>query len=293
MITINQLTLSTAKKGCIPNIPQNTLTPICYKEMSLSDRLKRASLCVETALVLPIFLFAMISILYFSAIIQYTNCVEEAIHQTARDLAVKDYVLSKKEISGGLSGKAGGAVLGETYVRSQVNKYLSDINMEPGSINYLRSDYSSNDCIDIIAEEKINIPYSFLGIKSFQLLERARVHGWTGYDSNAHIKHDGDSEEIVFITSGGSVYHRNRACSHLKVTPRSVAAKDIDKQRSNEGSKYYPCEYCHSAKKCDVYYVTDYGNRYHSNINCGAITRDIESIKISQVGSRRPCKDCG
>ena len=292
MITINQLTLSTVIKCCIPDCSPKTVTPYCNKEMSLSARLKRASLCVETAIVLPIFLFAMISILYFSAIIQYTNCVEEAIHQTARDLAVKDYVLSKKEVSGGLAGKAGGVALSETYVRSQVNSYLSSIDMKAGSISYLRSDYSSNDCIDIIAEEKINIPYSFLGMKSFHILERARVHGWTGYDSNSHIKNE-DNEEIVFITSGGSVYHRNRACSHLKVTPRGVAASDINNQRSKEGSKYYPCEYCRSSKKCNTYYITDYGNRYHTNVNCGAITRDIECIKLSEVAGRRACKDCG
>lgn len=253
--------------------------------------LKKASLTVETALVLPIFMFAFISLLYFGAVIQYTNCVEEAIHQTVRDMAVKEYAI-KSLSSVDISGKASGVVISETYVRSKVNEYMSSVGMNPGKISYLRSNIGNGDIIDVIAEESIDLPYSFLGIGTFHILERGRVHAWTGYDANVRNEDNNLDEEIVYITSKGSVYHKNRGCSHLKVVPKSISASDVEKTRNSGGAKYYPCEYCGKKKNSDIYYITDFGNRYHSSINCGALTRDVEAIPISKAGSRRPCKDC-
>lgn len=286
---VNKATLNT-EKNCIPDTPQNVTAVFC-KETSLWIRIKKGSLCVETALILPIFLFAIISLLYFSAVIQYTNSVEEAIHQTVRDMAIKEYAI-KTITKAEISGKASGVILSETYVRSMVNNYLNAINIKPGKISFVRSSIDSGDIIDVIAEETIELPYSFLGIGSFNVLERGRVHAWTGYDGSKQNSNTKEKEEIVYITSKGSVYHRSKGCSHLKVVPKSIASSLIKDARSSGGSKYYPCEYCGKKESSGIFYITDYGNRYHTSINCGALTRDIEAIPISKVGSRRQCKDC-
>ena len=284
-------------KAYILNTPHHTQN-YNYKEMSLIAQIfkktKKASLTVETAMVMPIFLFAFISLIYLNVVIQYTNCVEQGLHQVAKDLAVKSYAISKAEVSNEIKGKATGVLISETYVKSSVDKYLADTLMKPSSIHYFRSDFDKSDIIDLVAEEKINLPYNFLGINSFYILERARVHAWTGYDvENAVKSNNAKQEETVYITKHGRVYHRNRNCIHLKVIPKTVALTSLTDIRSSDGSKYYACEYCGGKVKSGQVYITDFGNRYHSNINCGAISRDIDTVLLSNVGSRRACKDCG
>lgn len=265
-----------------------------YEKISSSSqrhfKFCNGSLTVETALVLPIFLFVFISLLYFLVVIQYTNCVLEGVHQTAKDMAIKSYAISKNINS---TGYVGSVALSETYVRANVNKYLTNVDMKTGSINYIKSTIN-NDLIDIIAEEKIQIPYSFLGNNRFFLLERVYIHPWTGYNESTAINPStNSSEELVYITSSGSVYHKNRNCSHLKVNPKPISNSELLTKRNVEGGKYYPCEYCRPTKSSRISYITDFGNRYHSSMNCGAITRDIHTIKISEAGSRRACRDCG
>lgn len=288
--TNKYVTLNKSFFAFVSDTPNKTI-PFC-KRISQAVQLKKlsASITVETALVLPIFIFVFISLIYFSTVIQYTNCVQEGLHEAAKEMAEKSYVLSSGN-SNLTSSKLSGVALSETYVRSYVNKYLSSVYMSPGSISYIRSNFSG-DIIDIVAEEKIEIPYSFFNTNSLYLLERARVHAWTGYSGNENITANSSNEEIVFITDSGSVYHKNRGCYHLKVTPRPVSAEAIENERSSGGAKYYPCEYCSKNTPSSVYYVTDYGNRYHTSVNCGAITRNIQAIKLSEVGNRRPCKTC-
>ena len=67
----------------------------------------------------------------------------------------------------------------------------------------------------------------------------------------------------------------------------------IDKLRNNDGSKYYPCEYCAGKIAAGDVFITDYGNRYHGKVDCAGLKRKIYTIPISEVGARRPCSDCG
>lgn len=248
------------------------------------------SLTLETALVLPIFLFAMITLLYYGEVIRYTDTVASSLHQTAREMAVKAYATERLGVSGG--GKVGSIAFSETYVRSKVSDSLSKGKMKEGEIAYYRSSIMKHDIIDLVAIEKIHIPYEFLGLPELSLMDRARVHAFTGYDPTGYDRTEDDTEEIVYITSRGSVYHRNRGCSHLKITVTQVSADSLDKMRNESGGKYYPCEYCHKKKGQGIYYLTNYGDRYHTTANCSALKRDITAVPISKVGGRGACKDC-
>ena len=72
---------------------------------------------------------------------------------------------------------------------------------------------------------------------------------------------------------------------------REVSRAEVDKLRSEDGSKYYACELCGS-KRGQTVFITNYGNRWHVSRNCSGIRRDIRSIPISQVGERALCKRC-
>lgn len=250
-----------------------------------------ASITVETALVLPIFMFAMISILYFSEVFRYSDCVLAAMHQSVRSMAVKAYAVNKlgdMEVAD-MVGKLSGVAISETYVRGEVSKGLQRAGVKERNISYLRSSIMENDIIDVVAEEEIEIPYAFIGIPKFRITDRARVHAFTGYDNSLNNKND-MQEEVVFVTDTGSVYHSSRSCSHLKVTIKDYPANQADKLRNSSGGKYYPCEYC-KGKAGGRIYLTNFGDRYHSSVSCQALKRSVQAIPKSKI-NLPPCKDC-
>ncbi len=254
------------------------------------------SLTVETAMVLPIFLFAMVSLLSISEIIRSSDMVSSALHQSARTMAVSAYVTEKSGIfsGSGISSGLGGIVISQSVVSSEVEKVRTREKARQCSISYLRSKYLEKDIIDLVAVQEYTLPYDFMGIGKFRITDRARIHAFTGFDPSSPPPgcEDGE-EEIVYITPTGTVYHKNRNCSHLKVTTKAVAAGALADERNSSGGKYYECEYCASKGGKGVYYITDYGDRYHTSATCQGLKRDVIALPLSKAGGRPPCKTCG
>lgn len=253
----------------------------------------KASLTVETALVLPVFMFAILSIMSLIGLMRYSNAVESGLHQAAREMAVKSYVLSSDSgmdmgVSGGVLS---GVALSEAFVSVGVNNVLQDEGLERGNISYLRSRIMDKDIIDLIAVEDVKLDYDFLRLGSFRLLDRVRMHAFTGYD-NTRIEGLSQEEEIVFITGEGEVYHKSRNCSHLKISVKPISSADIDAARNSGHGKYYPCEYCQKKAASKTFYITSYGDRYHTEIGCQALKRDVIAVPLSKAGGRRGCRDC-
>jgi hypothetical protein len=231
--------------------------------LSKKGRSLSGSITIETALVLPIFLFAMLSVMYL------TDAVRISAENTAV-LSEKAYSLAKY------------AYLGEA---------VADTAGLAGSIDVITG---NDDIIDLVKRYHIDVPFDLLNAYDPYTVDRVRVRAFTGYD-NLHHLHDDLSapEEMVYVTDHGSVYHRSLGCSHLNLNIRSVDFEKVSKERANDGSKYYPCEYCmkHGSHPGTVY-VTDDGNRYHSALSCSGLKRSIHEVPLSQV-SLPPCKECG
>ncbi len=228
------------------------------RERSLSG-----SITVESAMVLPIFLFAMLSVMYL------TDAVRVSSEKTAI-LAEKAYKAAKY-----------------AYVGNQI----ADLSGLSGTIDLING---GDDIINLVDRYRIDVPFDLLGTYDPYAIDRVRVRAFTGYDNLKH-KHDNDSEpeEMVYVTESGTVYHRSLGCSHLNFNIRSVDFGALDSERANNGAKYYACEYCakHGGDPA-VVYVTDDGNRYHTTLGCPALKRTIHEVPLSDV-SLPPCSECG
>ena len=71
-----------------------------------------------------------------------------------------------------------------------------------------------------------------------------------------------------------------------------MSSSAVDGMRNADGGKYYPCEGC-GGNPDETVYITDYGDRYHTDINCSGLKRTVEEIDIKDVGDRGVCKKCG
>lgn len=253
------------------------------------NRRLRASMTVEACFVLPFFLFAFLNVISIVELYRLQGNMSLAMHETAKQMAVYGY--EYKELGGKsaltyfYAAAKVRAKLGEAYLDSSP---LAD---GSSSISWLRSAIMcGDDMIDLIAEYRIAPPAVVVGYPERVLYNRVRTRAWTGYD-NAGGADGATGEEIVFITPEGSVYHRSRACSYLKL---SISAVDMDflaSRRNQDGEKYYACEECGSCSGNTVY-ITNYGNRYHATLGCSKLMRTILAVPISETGGRGACGKC-
>lgn len=234
-----------------------------FNLLSKQGRPLPGSITVEAALILPIFLFAMLSISYLTDAVRISSANTERLAERAYTYAKYAYI--------------GNSLVG--------NSTLSD------TIDVING---GDDIIDLVKRYRINVPFDLLNAYDPYAVDRVRVRAFTGYDNTKHGHRDNEeAEEMVYVTEYGSVYHRSLGCSHLNFNIRSTDYSSVSKERANDGSKYYACEYCcsHGSKPL-VVYITDDGNRYHSTLSCGALKRTIKEIPLSQT-TLPPCKECG
>lgn len=260
---------------------------------------QKASLTVETSLVLPLFIFAICFLMFFTNIVRVQAEVANELYKQSKDLALCAYVYDSAErngliASGQIEDLAAG-MLSNLYVKSKVNHELGDNYFESNHIenglNLLFSTYMDEDhMIDVVAIYKIKNPCNFFHLSNIRIIQRARIHAWTGYQ----VEGENDlEEEIVYITLHGTVYHKDISCSHINLSVTQVSESNVKDLRNSSGGKYYECELCQDEESNGNLYITETGDRYHKIRGCSGIKREVISIPISQVGGRGPCSRCG
>lgn len=251
----------------------------------VSQSVLKASLTVETAFVLPIFLFALLQLLSLLDIFRFQAQLEAALHQTAREMAV--YAHAEDEA----------AAFSGMYARTKI---LTQIGTGAGypvkngvtGISLSDSRIPEKDCISLTAVYETKPLFRSLGFSSFHASANCVVRIFNGYDMKSALSEREDDEEIVYITEKGRVYHRDYHCSALSVSLSCVGRAQVGTMRNKDGERYRPCPYCGKRADGNVY-ITGYGNRFHGSILCHELKRSVMAVPISEAGGRRPCAKCG
>lgn len=245
----------------------------------MSQRKKSASITVEAALVLPVFLFAALSVLYLNKLLVYEEEVQWALDRIAREASV-EYAVSEKK-----------AVVTPAYYMVKMKRYVSD----DLQISMLRSTFDEESQeICLTADYAAHAPFPMISSRLFVMTQRVRTRAFTGVDTRA-VEESGD-DELVYVTKSGGVYHRDLSCSYLKLSISQIRYEDLAFLRSESGAKYYACESCCKGRAFlgeEQIFICNYGNRFHSIRSCQKITRSIRQIKRSETGGRLPCSKCG
>lgn len=253
---------------------------------------RTGSLTVEAALILPIFIYFIISFLYFIQIFLLQEMIQKSITQVGLDTAKVSYILSDYIDDNLLKLQAAGHVDMDTINNSCILHGWDGVSFKGSSV------MDQDNCVDIHVSYHIRIPIGFFHLKDIPMVQRVRLKCWTGIRIDPSYLTDEtgteeDSQDVkVFITETGTVYHKRRDCSHINIKIMSVHGIPRE-QRNDYGAKYYPCERCGRQEAThDIYYITSDGNRYHSSINCSGLKRTVIEVYLSEVSDRRPCKRC-
>lgn len=265
-----------------------------------------AGMTVEASIVLPLFLFFFLNLGCAVEMIRLHGNLQLALWQIGSKMAVYGYVLDSGEMpenGEGWWGDLAGAVVSSTYVKGQVVNsvgadYLNESPLTDGaaSLQLWESDiFGSDDEIDIVVTYSVSPWIRLVGFRPFRMANRYYAHIWNGYRLSGSEEEE-ETEQTVYVTENGTVYHMTMECTHLSLSVRQVPAFRIDDMRNQQGGRYYSCSKCAGGMLApNVFYITEEGDRYHYSAECSGLKRTTSSMTLEQAlaAGYRPCSRCG
>lgn len=276
------------------------LFPRLLKRVSFIFSRRRGSMTLEAAFALPFFLFAILNILFAVTIIGTQSRINAALHQVGNKLAFAGYACNATAGSVLPDGLAG-AALTEGYARGQVVEYVGKSYLEKscvkggvGGISFAGSSVmGEGDIIDLRVSYQVRPFAGLMGFDGFSVSQRYYGKAWTGYDASGSVSDLSGEDPMVYITETGTVYHLDRNCAYLNPKVEAVSVDGVAGRRNFSGAKYAPCGSCSAVAAGNEVYITSFGDRYHSQINCPGLKRTIYTVPLSEVGARGRCSKCG
>lgn len=297
------------------NTPNLFRFPDSIEETSLCisrDGMMKASMTVEAAIAVPIFLFFFLNLMISIELIRLHGNLQLALWETGNRMTLYGSILSGADREGqqmepehseerGNTEKGeswwkelAGVVWSYTYVKSQIIEYLGKDYLEQSpltdgtdSLQFLESHvFEDKDCFEVIVTYSVSPLCSISGFRPFRMANRYYGHLWNGYEL------PGTEETYVYVTENGTVYHVDRDCTHLKLSVRPVTWQQACVERNEKGNKYVACEKCTTSDIPNAVYITNEGECYHFVRDCPGLKRTIICMPISQVKELRPCRRC-
>lgn len=285
-------------RGCQlhSHLPNNLLLADSVKGIS-PPFLERGSMTVEAAVVLPLFLFFFLNILSIIEIYSLHSTLLSALRETGNELCVYAYAYDRifeEEDDEGLEAFTENIAFSYTYVKNRVEElcgeeYLNRAPLMYGKKSLIYADSSvmqQNDCIDLVVSYKAVPLIRLAGYTPEWFYCRFYARAWTGYD----VSHS--EEEMVYVAEYAKVYHKDPQCSHISLSIREVTRHEAYLAINAYGRRYGVCEKC-GDNHADKVYLTEEGEKYHTDPGCSGLKRTIRRIPLSEAEKNyRACVRC-
>lgn len=275
----------------------------------VANKLINASLTLEAAIAFPIFIFAVINLLSVLEVIRANSDIETCLHKIGKEVAlyavaedmVNDYVGLK-----GVTSDVCATMLADGYSASRMSEdysssYGHSMDVIPTGItpaNFALSKAVVDESIvDISVLYQVEPIYNIFNIRGYLLSNRCYMHMWTGYDGKG-VSGSGSSDQKVFVTENGTVYHLTTSCTYLDLSISGVQASGLSEMRNQSGAIYSACETCKPSttdSSTTLLFITDYGDRYHNSLSCSGLKRTINEMSKQEAIEKGhgACSKCG
>lgn len=264
-----------------------------------------ASLTLEAAMCLSLFIFASVCLILPMKIMNTERQIQAALEELGEDFSQYAYVKDAMDkgklfaIEGAgdfakefcrhlVSGMAQG------YAQVRVTEHVDTTAVR--QIAMVRSQVlEDGENIDLILDYEIRLPFPVLGLPALQRTARCRRRAWIGKEGKEYgggKEQQAEEDPIVYVGKSSTRYHRSRSCHYLANQLTEVSKTQVGNIRNESGGKYYPCAIC-GGSAGNMVYIMPNGSSYHSNKNCSAIVAYARAVRRSEVEHLGVCSYCG
>lgn len=196
----------------------------------------------------------------------------------------------------------GGFLTGE-----KMKTYIPDVLLEQScikgksrGITYLTEVGNVDKEVNLKASYDVQLPLYRFVLPSMHYVQQVKTRLFVGTNEIGLKEGENDADDCsVYITKSGmnnKIYHMVITCSHLDLKILTTTIQQVTSMRNQYGGKYKPCEKCVKntvITEGKAIYVTTDGNRYHIQLSCSGLTRNVSEVKLSTLSGYRPCSRCG
>lgn len=291
---------------------KRVLSSASVRKTGAERRCVNASLSVEAALVLSLFLFAAAILMTPVKMMNDGRKIQTALERVCED-ACQYAGLKAAPGEGGEDDSNNSAQTGSTNERvpGDLVKYMTKAGIEiyaerkirelagvkkAGNFSFSGTKFlDDGETVDLILHYQMYLPFPVFRIQGIPMTARSCRRAWIGKRGNTQSGDPGtDSmEETVYVGKGSTRYHRDKSCHYLFNNISAVSFETIELLRNSDGKRYRPCARCGSlASAGSTVYVMPSGETYHSDRNCSSIVAYVRAVPLSEVASLGPCSYC-
>lgn len=266
-----------------------------------------ASMTLEAALALTLFVFASVSLILPMKIMTTQRRIQAGLESAGEDLCQYGYLAdaifrrAEESIPGAdESDLEFGKQILETAAVIAYGKNIAMSKADTDQIqevSMIRSSVTENGSIvDLVMDYEIRMPFPVLGLKSIPSTARSRRRVWTGKSGITSSREGEAAEEdpVVYVGKAGTRYHISRDCHYLSSKLTAVPFEVVGDKRNTSGGKYYPCAVCGAgASAGSTVYLASSGSSYHTTRGCRSLIAYVRAVHLSEVKHLGACSYCG
>ncbi len=256
---------------------------LCADSTGRASAASSGSLTIETAFVLPLVLFFLMTFFSLFSALRIQLQVQRALEE-AMDSVVKRTVYQTETP---LTSQR----LNQWILERQVRVELREIS-EISQLDFAgtKVDYKA-EAATVQLQYAVEVQSMFFRLEKLTFCQKSVRKLWTGVE--AWGPPEEEKEIWVYVAESGSVYHVTQECSYLRLSIQTVSRDALDELRNASGAKYRACERCRPGKAAEIVYITTQGDRYHDSLTCSGLKRTVKKVRLEEVGGKVPCSRCG
>ena len=249
----------------------------------------KASMTIEAALVLPLFLFFFLQISGFIEMLRLHSNLQYGLWKAGKTLMLYG---AAEEVAETVPELAVSYLYVNGVLQSTLGKeYLDNSPLALGSngINFLEPDIiTESGDVDVTITYQVRPKGQLLPFAYGRLSNRFYGKVWNGYD----ISSGSESGQVAYVTRYGEVWHITRECSYLDLSVQTALARELGNYRNQWGKSYVKCSFCATGAMPEQVYITQEGDCFHYKEGCLGLTRHVEIISWEEREKYRPCSRC-
>lgn len=262
-----------------------------------------ASMTVEAAFVLPLFVFFSTALLvpihwldtqrkiqmvterFCEELSQYVYVMEpdglmEVDHESAEETGIEEWISVFSDKAAGL------------WLKGRTEKYTDQVQIREAQVR------GEDEMICFKLSYREHIPFFPVSRDGIIMGAAANRRCWTGLDgklkeAGEEIRQTEKEMAMVYVGANMGRYHMYRDCHYISNIYQAVSYREAGKIRTPDGMRLDACSYCAGKVSGeDMVYITPSGKHYHSRKDCGSMNAYVRKVPLEEVEYLGMCSYC-